>query len=95
MEGGETTRLARCGAGNFVFFENSLKKFGRSERRVDEEGGDEAAAAFGFFGEDLQSGVEKSCLAGANRPRDDGETFALQNALQKNFQRGAMRIGQM
>ena len=92
---GETARLARGGAANFVFLEDSLEQLGRSERRIDEERGDEAAAAFGFFGEDLQSGVKKSCLARADGPGDDGETFALQHALKKNFERSAVWVGQM
>jgi hypothetical protein len=95
VERGETARLARGGAANFVFLEDGLEKFGRSERGIDEERGDEAAAAFGFFSEDLKSGVEQSCLTGANRPGDNGETFALQNALKKNFERSAVWVGQM
>ncbi len=92
---GETSRLARGGAINFVFLENGFEQFARRERRIDEEGGDEASAAFGFFGENLKSSVKKSCFAGANRASDYGETFALQNTLQKNFERSAVRIRQM
>ena len=95
VESGEATRLARGSAANFVFFEDGLEQLGRSESRIDEERGDEAAAAFGFFGENLQSGVKKSCLASADGPGDDGETFALQNALKKNFERSAVWVGQM
>ena len=95
VESGETARLARGGAVNFVFLENGLEQLGRSERGIDEKRGDEAAAAFGFFGENLQSGVKKSCFSGADGPGDYGETFALQNALKKNFERSAMWIGQM
>jgi hypothetical protein len=95
VERSEATWLARGGAANFVFFEDGFEQLGRCERGIDEEGGDEAAAAFGFFGQNLQSGVEKSCLARADGPSDNGETLALQNTLQKNFERGAMRISQM
>src|SRR4029077_15825699 len=86
---------ARGGAINFVFFENGFEQFARRERRIDEEGGDEAAAALGFFGEDLKSSVKESCFSCADRAGDDGKTFALQNALQKNFERSAMRVSQM
>src|ERR1700722_9401073 len=95
VEGSEAARLARGGAGNFVFFEDGFKKLARGERGIDEEGGDEAAATFGFFGEDLQRGVQQSGLAGADGSSNYSETFALQNTLQKDFERGAMRIGQM
>ncbi len=95
MESGEAARLARGVAGDFVFFENSLEQLGRSERGIDKERGNEAAAAFGFFGENLKSRVEKSGLAGANRSSHNGETLALQNTLQKNFERGAMWVSQM
>jgi hypothetical protein len=95
MERGEPARLAGGRAANFVFFEDGLEKLGRSERRIDEEGGDETAAAFGFLGEDLQGGVKQSCLAGANWSGDNSETFALQNALKKNFERSAVWVGQM
>jgi hypothetical protein len=95
MQGGETTRLARCGAVNFVFFEDGLEKLRRSERRIDKEGGDEASASLGFFCEDLKSGVKQSGFAGADWPSNNGETFALQNSLEKNFERGAMRVSQM
>jgi hypothetical protein len=95
VERGEPARLARGCAANFVFFEDGLEKLGRSERGVDEEGGDETAAAFGFFGENLKSGVKKSGFSGADRAGDYGETFALQNTLQKNFERSAMWIRQM
>ena len=95
VQRGETARLARGGAINFVFFENSFEQFARSERRIHEEGGDETSAAFGFFGENLKSGMEKSCFSGADRAGNYGETFALQNTLKQNFERSAMRIGQM
>jgi len=95
VERGEPPRLARGRAANFVFFEDGLEKLGRSERGIDEEGGDQTTAPFGFFGEDLQGGVEQSCLAGADWPSDNGETFALQNALKKNFERSAVWVGQM
>jgi hypothetical protein len=95
VESREAARLARGGAGNFVFFENSLEKFGRSERGIDEERGNEAAAAFGFFCEDLKGSVKQSGFAGADRPSNNGETFALQNALKKNFESGAVWVSQM
>jgi len=91
----KTARLARSGAADFVFFEDGLKQLGRSERGIDEERGNEATAAFGFLGEDLQGGVKQSCLAGANWSGDNRETFALQNALKKNFERSAVWVGQM
>ena len=92
---GQASRLAGGGAINFVFLENGFEQFARRERRIDKEGGDEAAAALGFFGEDLKSSVKKSCFACAHRAGDYGETFALQNTLQKNFERSAVRIRQM
>jgi hypothetical protein len=95
VERGETARLARGGAVNFVFFEDGLEKLARRECRINQEGGYEAAAAFGFFGENLKSGVKKSGFSGADRAGDYGETFALQNTLQKNFERSAMWIRQM
>jgi len=39
--------------------------------------------------------VEESGLARANGASDNGETLALQNTLQKNFKRSAVRICQM
>jgi len=95
VECGEATRLARGSAANFVFLEDGLEQLGRSERGIDEERGDKAAAAFRFFGENLESGVKKSCLASTDGPGDDGETLALQNALKENFERSAVRVGQM
>ena len=91
----ETSRLAGSGAGDFVFIENGFEKFAWRESRVHEECRDEAAAAFGFLRENLQSGVKKSSFSGANGTSDDGETFALQNALEQDFERGAMRVSQM
>ena len=43
----------------------------------------------------MQSRVQQSGFAGADRPCDYGETFALQNTLQKNFERGAVWVSQM
>jgi hypothetical protein len=91
----EPARLAGGGASNFVFVEDSLKEFGGSERGIDEKGGDEAAAAFGFFCEDLKSGVKESCLARPDGPSHNGEPLTLQNTLKKNFERGAVRVSQM
>ena len=91
----KTARLARSGAADFVFFEDGLKQLGRSERGIDKERGNEATTAFGFFGENLESGVKKCCLARTDGPGDDGETFALQNALKKNLERSAVWVGQM
>jgi hypothetical protein len=91
----EPPRLARGRASNFVFVEDGLEKLGGSERGIDEEGGDESAAAFGFFGENLKCGVKESCLARSDGPSHNSETFALQNTLKKNFERSAVRVGQM
>jgi hypothetical protein len=95
VKSGEAARLAGGGAADFVFFENGLEKFRWSESRVDEKRGDEAAAAFGFFGENLEGGVKESRFSGADGASDDGETLALENALEKNFERSTMRVGQM
>src|SRR5262249_803888 len=88
-------RFAGGGAVDFVLFEDGFEQFRGGERRVNEECGDEAAAAFGFFCEDLQGGVEKRGLAGADGARYDRKAFALKNALEENVESRAMRVGQV
>jgi hypothetical protein len=95
VESGETARLAGRRAVDFIFLENGFEKFGWSKCWVHQERRDETTAAFRFFRENLESGVEESGLASANGASDNGETLALQNTLQKNFKRSAMRVCQM
>jgi len=92
---GQATWLARSSARNFVFLEYGLEQLRRSKGRIDEKRGNQTAAALGFFRKNLQSGVQQRGLARANGPSDYRETFALQNALKQNFERGAVWVSQM
>ncbi len=92
VERSEAPWLAGGGAGDFVFVKDRFEKFGGRERWIHKKCGNEAPAAFGFFRKDLQRGVQQRGLAGSDRSSHDGETLALENALEKNFERGAVRI---